>query len=192
MKKDLKFYLKLFAGCLRISAFTFGGGYVIVPLIKKRFVDELGWVSEEKMLDYIAIGQSSPGPIAVNTAAMMGYGLAGLPGALVAVFATVLPPLVTLSVVSVFYALVIENAVVRNVLRGMQAGVAAVVLDVVVDLVAAVTKSRRAVPVVLMAAAFVAAAVFKVNVAFIILASAAYGVLAVAKVRGKERGHDNP
>ncbi|HHT17197.1 MAG TPA: chromate transporter [Papillibacter sp.] len=191
MRKDIKFYGKLFSGCLRISAFTFGGGYVIVPLIKKRFVDEYGWVSEEQMLDYIAIGQSSPGPIAVNTSAMMGYGLAGLPGALVAVFATVLPPLVTLSIVSVFYSLVIENAVVRNVLRGMQAGVAAVVLDVVIDLIAAVTKSRRAVPIVLMAAAFIAAAVFKVNVALVILTCAVYGALTVVKARRKERdnGH---
>jgi chromate transporter len=191
LRKDIKFYGKLFSGCLRISAFTFGGGYVIVPLIKKRFVDEYGWVSEEQMLDYIAIGQSSPGPIAVNTSAMMGYGLAGLPGALVAVFATVLPPLVTLSIVSVFYSLVIENAVVRNVLRGMQAGVAAVVLDVVIDLIAAVTKSRRAVPIVLMAAAFIAAAVFKVNVALVILTCAVYGALTVVKARRKERdnGH---
>lgn len=190
MKKDFKFYLKLFLGCLRISAFTFGGGYVIVPLIKKRFVDELGWVSEEKMLDYIAIGQSSPGPISVNTSALMGYGLAGLPGALVAILATILPPLVTLSVISVFYSFVIKNAVVKNVLRGMQAGVAAVVLDVVFDLVATVVRSRKVVPVLLMTGAFLAAAVFNVNVALVILTCAVYGALTVIKTRRKEDGHD--
>lgn len=186
MKKDAKFYGQLFLSCLRISAFTFGGGYVIVPLMKKRFVEELGWVSEEKMLDYIAIAQSSPGPNAVNTSVMLGYDLAGLPGALLAALATVLPPLVILSVVSVFYTLLIDSAVVKNVLRGMQAGVAAVVLDAVIDMAAGIIKSRRAAAIVLMAAAFVAAAALKINVAFIILASAALGVLAVLKNRGKE------
>lgn len=186
MKKDAKHYGQLFLSCLRISAFTFGGGYVIVPLMKKRFVEELGWVSEEKMLDYIAIAQSSPGPNAVNTSVMLGYDLAGLPGALLAALATVLPPLVILSVVSVFYTLLIDSAVVKNVLRGMQAGVAAVVLDAVIDMAAGIIKSRRAAAIVLMAAAFVAAAALKINVAFIILASAALGVLAVLKNRGKE------
>ena len=74
------------------SAFTFGGGYVIVPLLKKKFVDDLKWIEEEEMLDLTAISQSSPGAMAVNTSMLIGYRVAGTAGALVTILGTVLPP----------------------------------------------------------------------------------------------------
>lgn len=83
-----------------LSTFTFGGGYVIVSLLKKKFVDELHWVEEEEMLDLVAIAQSSPGAIAVNGAIVIGYRLAGLPGVLVSVLGAVLPPFVILTAIS--------------------------------------------------------------------------------------------
>ena len=104
MKKDARFYLKLFLSTFKLSAFTFGGGYVIVPLMRKKFVHELHWIDDTEMLDLIAIGQSSPGPIAVNTSIMIGYRLAGIPGALVTVLGTVMPPLFTISIITLFYA----------------------------------------------------------------------------------------
>ena len=75
--------LKLFLSTLYLSAFTFGGGYVIVTLMKKKFVDEYHWIGEDEMLDLVAIAQSSPGAIAVNGAIVVGYKLAGIPGTLV-------------------------------------------------------------------------------------------------------------
>ncbi len=78
-------YLKIFLSTLYLSAFTFGGGYVIVTLLKQKFVDELHWIDEEEMLDLVAIAQSSPGAIAVNGAIVVGYKLAGVPGILCAV-----------------------------------------------------------------------------------------------------------
>ena len=71
---------KLFLSTLYLSAFTFGGGYVIVTLMKKKFVDEYHWIDEQEMLDLVAIAQSSPGPIAVNGAIVAGYKLAGMAG----------------------------------------------------------------------------------------------------------------
>ena len=71
---------KLFISTLYLSAFTFGGGYVIITLMKKKFVDEYHWIDEEEMLDLVAIAQSAPGPIAVNGAIVIGYKLAGVPG----------------------------------------------------------------------------------------------------------------
>ena len=71
---------KLFFSCLYLSTFTFGGGYVIVTLMKKKFVDQYHWIDDEEMLDLIAIAQSSPGAIAVNGAIVVGYKLAGIPG----------------------------------------------------------------------------------------------------------------
>ena len=90
----LQMYTKMFASTFTLSMFTFGGGFVIVPLMKKKFVDELHWIDEEEMLDMVAIAQSSPGAIAVNGSIIIGYRLLGVPGALVNIVATVLPPLI--------------------------------------------------------------------------------------------------
>ena len=76
---------KLFFACLYLSTFTFGGGYVIVTLLKEKFVDHYHWIEEDEMLDLVAIAQSSPGAIAVNGAIIVGYKLAGIPGMLLGV-----------------------------------------------------------------------------------------------------------
>ena len=86
--------LKLFWSTLYLSAFTFGGGYVIVSLMKKKFVDELGWIDEEEMLDLVAIAQSTPGAIAVNGAIVVGYKLEGIIGVIAAIAGTIIPPFV--------------------------------------------------------------------------------------------------
>ena len=110
---------KLFWSTLYLSAFTFGGGYVIVTLMKKKFVDEYGWIKEDEMLDLVAIAQSSPGAIAVNGAIVIGYKLAGLLGAATAILATVIPPFVVISAVSLFYNAFRENLVIGLMLEGM-------------------------------------------------------------------------
>ena len=92
MRKKQKVLWKLFLSTLYLSAFTFGGGYVIVTLMKDKFVDKYHWIEENEMLDLIAIAQSAPGAIAVNGAIVVGYKLAGLAGVLTAIFGTVLPP----------------------------------------------------------------------------------------------------
>ena len=125
MKSQKHLLSKLFISTLYLSAFTFGGGYVIVTLMKKKFVDQYHWIDDEEMLDLIAIAQSSPGAIAVNGAIVVGYKLAGIPGVLLCVLATVLPPFVIISILSVFYAAFQSNVWIRLLLEGMQSGVAA-------------------------------------------------------------------
>lgn len=83
MNSRKKVLWKIFISTLYLSAFTFGGGYVIVSLMKKKFVDELHWVEEKEMLDLVAIAQSSPGAIAINGAIVVGYKLAGITGVLI-------------------------------------------------------------------------------------------------------------
>ena len=122
---------KLFFSCLYLSTFTFGGGYVIVTLMKKKFVDELHWITEEEMLDMTALAESAPGAIAVNAAILVGWQVEGLLGMITAVVGTILPPMVILSIISYFYNVFAANVYVALVLKGMQAGVAAVILDVV-------------------------------------------------------------
>lgn len=175
--KDKKQVLRrLFFSTLYLSAFTFGGGYVIVTLLKKKFVDECHWIEEDEMLDLVAIAQSAPGAIAVNGAIVVGYKLAGLLGAAVAITATILPPFVIISVISVFYEAFRDNFLVSQMLTGMQAGVGAVIASVVWQMGADVVRSKSVASVLIMAAAFAATCFFGVNVVLVILAAAAVGV----------------
>ena len=168
---------QLFLSCFYISAFTFGGGFVIITFMKRKFVDEKGWINEQEMLDLTALAQSAPGAIAVNAAVLVGWRIGGFLGMLTAVVGTILPPLLIISVVSLFYAAFAANRYVALVLDGMQAGVAAVILDVVCNLGKNVVKSRSVVKIGLMAAAFTATFFFKINVIYIILAAAVVGIV---------------
>lgn len=170
---------KLFLSTLYISSFTFGGGFVIVTFMKKKFVDELHWIDEQEMLDMTALAQSSPGAIAVNAAILVGWQVEGLLGMLIAVLGTIIPPMLILSIISLFYNAFATNTYVALVLKGMQAGVAAVILDVVCDLGDKVVKSHSPLYIGLMVAAFAANFVFNVNVILIILAAAVLGIVRV-------------
>lgn len=177
----------LFTSMLYISTFTFGGGFVIVTFMKRKFVDELHWLTEAEMLDMTALAQSSPGAIAVNAAILVGWRVAGLPGMAIAVLGTILPPMVILSVISFFYAAFAANPYVALVLKGMQAGVAAVILDVVCSMGKNVIQTRSVLYILLMVAAFAATFVYNVNVVYIILAAALVGVGKELLLRGKNR-----
>ena len=142
-KKIRKFYLKLFLSTFYLSAFTFGGGYVIVPLMRKKFVNEYGWIDENEMIDLIAIAQSAPGVIAINASLIIGYKLAGILGAIVALVGTVLPPLIIISIISLFYIAFRDNRIVNGAMQGMQAGVAAVIADVVFKMVGDIRKKDK-------------------------------------------------
>ena len=175
----------LFTSMLIISAFTFGGGFVIVSLMKKKLVDELHWLEEEEMLDMTALAQSAPGPIAVNAAILAGRRIAGLPGMLCAVGGTLIPPIVIIGAISLIYAQFAANEWVKAALNGMSCGVAAVISDVVYGLGSKVVGSRDGVRIALMVIAFVLTFFFKVNVIFIILGAIAVGVARIF-LAGKE------
>lgn len=178
---------KLFISTLYLSTFTFGGGYVIVTLLKQKFVDELHWIDEEEMLDLVAIAQSSPGAIAVNGAIVVGYKLAGIPGILVSVLGAVLPPFVILTVISAFYSAFKSNMVIQSLLHGMTAGVSAVIISVVWDMASGIVKAKDALLIVVMICAFIANYFLRINVIFIILAAAGIGTVRTvfAAKRGK-------
>ena len=167
---------KLFLSTLYISSFTFGGGFVIVTLMKRRFVDELGWMDEDEMLDIAAMAQSTPGAIAVNAAVLTGTRIGGTIGMLVAVLGTVIPPFVLLSVLSLCYEAFRQLYPVRLALAGMQAGVAAVILDVAWGLGRNVARKKDRVDLVLMALVFIAQWFTNLNTAVIILSAAAVGL----------------
>lgn len=177
LERSGKLYLELFLSTLKLSACTFGGGYVIVPLMRKRFVDELQWIDETEMLDLIAVSQASPGPIAVNASLMIGYRMGGILGALITALGTVLPPMLIISVISFFYRQFRDNMYVSAVMKGMQAGVAAVICNVVIDMGGAVLKSKSILSVLLMLGVFAAVYFFKVNIILVILCCGLIGLL---------------
>ena len=169
--------IKLFLSTLYLSTFTFGGGYVIVTLLKNKFVDELHWSEEEEMLDLVAIAQSSPGAIAVNGAIVVGYKLAGIPGIFCSILGAIIPPLVILTIISYCYAAFKTNFVIQALLKGMRAGVGAVIVSVVYDMGSNVVRQKDPLLLAVMAAAFVTNCFFGFNVIYIILIVAAIGVV---------------
>ncbi len=190
MTKKAALYGELFRSTFRLSAFTFGGGYVIVPLMRKRFVDQLHWIDEEEMLDLISVSQTSPGPIAVNASLMLGYRMAGVPGALITAFGTVLPPLLIISVISFFYQMFRSNYFVNAAMQGMQAGVAAVICGVVLDMGRSVLAGRNWLSGLILAGVFVAVYFYKVNVFWVILLCGAVGFFAGRGRRPKTGGKE--
>ncbi len=186
MKSKREVLLKLFISTLYLSAFTFGGGYVIVTLMKKKFVDEYRWIREDEMLDLVAIAQSSPGAIAVNGAIVVGYKLAGMPGAVTAIIATIIPPFLIISLISVFYHAFRSSFLISQLLEGMQAGVGAVIAAVVYEMAGGIIQGKNPVSILIMAGAFAATCFLSVNVVFVILTCGLIGVARTLYAR-KER-----
>ena len=168
-------YSRLFISTFIISAFTVGGGFVLIPLMKAKYVDEYGWMKENESLDLVSIAQSAPGAVAVNASLIMGYRLGGILGTFTALLATVLPPLITLTVVSYCYDAFATNPYVRMFLKGMQCGVTAILLDVVLGLLVKQVKKKLALPLLIMAGTFIASYFLKIDIMHIILVDAVIG-----------------
>ena len=189
LKRDHTLYFRLFSSTFLLSAFTFGGGYVIVPLMKQKFVDQLHWLEEQEMLDLTAIAQSAPGPIAVNAAILLGYRVGGPLGAALSILGTILPPFLILSVVSLFYTAFRENRVVAAVLKGMQAGVSAVIASVVVDMGGDILRRREWLPTAIMAGSCLVTLLWDgLNVAWILLVCALLGITATFAAQRRKEG----
>lgn len=179
--------LKLFISTLYLSAFTFGGGYVIVTLMRKKFVSEYHWIDEEEMLDLIAIAQSAPGAIAVNGSIVVGYKLAGILGIIVGVIATIIPPFIIISIVSFFYSVFRDNVFISLMLEGMQAGVGAVIAAVVFEMASGMLKEKNLIYVMIMIGSFVANYILNISVIYIIIACILFGIVyTLYQERGKK------
>lgn len=178
--------IKLFFSMMMISAFTFGGGFVIIGMMRKKFCDELHWVTDDEVLDMTAIAQSAPGALAVNSAIIFGYRIAGIAGALVSVLATIIPPIIIISVVCMIYDAFSSNQIIQTALQVMRAGVAAIIADVVIDLAGNIISTRNTLNIILMIAAFIATWYFKVSSIVIILLFISLGIALSLMNRSKE------
>lgn len=167
--KKIKIYFSLFKITFYISAFTFGGGYIVIPMMSKYFVDDLKLISEQELLDMAAIAQSSPGAIAVNIAVLVGYRISGITGAIISCIGTVLPPLLILSIISSFYKAFRDNRVISAILKGMEAGVAATIVSLVIDMGLGILKEKNLLLTLMAPTAFLASFIFNINVVIIII-----------------------
>lgn len=168
-KTDIGTFLTLFKETFIISATTFGGGAVIISMLQKAFVERLKWIDEDEMMDLIAIAQSCPGVMAVNSSIIIGYRIAGVPGALLTVLGTVTPPMIILTIISMFYVQFRSNRIVALVLKGMQAGVIAVLMSVSISMTSNVLKEKSVLNYILLALACIAVIGFGVDVILAIL-----------------------
>lgn len=161
---------------------------MIVPLIRRKFVEKLRWIQEQEMLDIAAIAQSAPGAVAVNVSLLVGYRAAGIAGALSALAGTILPPLVILSVVAYGYQAVRGYPGMDRLMEGVLAGVAAVVCDVAITMAREVLREGKRLAWVLLPGAFAAVRFAGINIVAVLFTCGALGALDAVLRRKGEKG----
>lgn len=171
MREKIGFYLWLAGVNLFISAFTFGGGYVVVPMVRKYFTEKRKLFTEDELMEMAAVAQSTPGAIAVNLVSLAGYRTAGKAGLLTSAVCAVLPSLIILSVISMCYSTFIANRAIAAILRGMQAGAAALIVDFTVDMAGRISKEHSPILNGLAICAFAIGFFTGVNVIFVLSGS---------------------
>lgn len=185
--KKFKVYWNLFGVFFRIGAFTIGGGYAMLPLIQREVAEKRKWIDESVMLDIVAIAESTPGPIAINTATFVGTRVAGFWGAFAATLGTVLPSFIIISVLSKILAAVIDIEVVRFAFNGIRAGVLALIVKALWGMAKQCPKNMFS--AILAVTAFSVVLFTGVNVLYVIISGALIGLAAgiYAKSRGEKQ-----
>ncbi len=180
----LKTLWQVFASFFRIGAFTFGGGYAMIPLIQNEAVEKRGWVTDEDILDIIAIAESTPGPIAINSATFVGYRAAGVLGSVCATLGVVLPSFVIILLISFVLKQFQDIKAVQYAFAGIRAGVLALLCKSLWTMYKKSPKGWAA--YIVMAGAFVLTAIFDINVIFVIIGCAVFGLITASLMKKKE------
>ena len=167
--------LDLFLTFMKIGAFTFGGGYAMIPLIQREVCDNKQWLNEDDILEVVAIAESTPGPLAINAATFVGSRRTGTLGAVCATLGVVLPSFLIISLVSFVLKAFQESRAVQYAFMGIRAGVLALILKAVYTMFMATKK--HAVSYVIMAAALVLTAFLKIDAVFVIIGCAVFGLV---------------
>ena len=174
----IKKLFQIFLSFFRIGAFTFGGGYAMIPLIQHEAVEKRKWVTDEDILDIVAIAESTPGPIAINSATFVGYRAAGVLGSVCATLGVVLPSFVLILLLSFVLAQFQQVQAVQYAFTGIRAGVLALLVKALWTMY---TKSPKGwVAYVVMGAALILTAVLSINVIFVIIGCAVFGIVTSA------------
>lgn len=170
MKEIFDLYLVF----LKMGSFTFGGGYAMLPMIQEEIVNKRGWATDEEILDYYAIGQSTPGIIAVNTATFIGYNQKGILGGIVATLGIVSPSIVIITIIAAFFTNFQEYQIVQHALSGVRVVVAALILNTVTKMFKDSVKDWLGLALFL--TSFFILVLFNITPIFIIIISALLGI----------------
>lgn len=174
--EKLKKLLSVFWVFFRIGAFTFGGGYAMIPLIQKETVENKKWITDDDILEIIAIAESTPGPIAINSSTFVGYRVAGFWGAFFGTLGTVLPSFTIILIISFVLKEFKDLEVVQFAFQGIRAGVLALIIKALWAMYKKAPKDI--ISYIVMALSFILAAFTNINVLYIIIACAVLGLAA--------------
>jgi chromate transporter len=180
----LKKYFEMFYSFFKIGAFTIGGGYAMIPLIEKEVVDKKQWIDRDDFLDMLALAQSAPGPIAINTAVFVGYKMAGIPGMIFTVLGSVLPSFIIILIIASFFVGIKDSEAVERAFKGIRPAVVALIAAPVLRLGKSAKINRKTIIIPILVAVLVAFA--KITAVYIILAAAVLGILYGKFAKGRE------
>ncbi|WP_343009325.1 chromate transporter [Clostridium celatum] len=180
----MKELFDLFWTFCRIGALTFGGGYAMLPLIQKEIVENKKWSTEKEILDYYAVGQCTPGVIAVNTATFIGFKLRGVIGGIVATLGVIFPSIVIILIIASFLQNFANLAIVQSAFAGIRVAVVALIITTVVKLLKSSVKDYLGVIIAL--ATFIISAFFGLSPVYIVIATGLIGFISKS-LRGEKQ-----
>ena len=179
--------VSLFISFFKINLITFGGGYAIVPIIKKTFVDEDKQLSEDKMYSLIALAQSTPGALAINTSMFVGYEIHGIIGTLVALVGAFLPPLLVISVISMFYQAFQTNPMIQAILIGMRGAVSAIMIVAAYNMTKTLLSQNKVFSILMMCIAILTSLYTNLSIGYLMLMSGLIGFIYFGYLNGEKR-----
>lgn len=166
---------ELFKTFFKIGAFTFGGGYAMIPIIQQEVVENKKWLQEQDVMDVIAIAESTPGPLAINTATFVGYKVAGVKGAFFSTLGVVIPSFVIIVLIAFLFQPYMKYPVVENAFWGVRIAVLALMVKALINMYKQCPK--KAVSYFVSLAGFIAVACFAVNVLYVVIGAALVGII---------------
>jgi len=177
-KLDWKMLWSLFTTFFKIGAFTFGGGYAMIPIIEREIVDGKGWISREDVVDMLAVSQSLPGVIAINSATFVGTKIGGFIGAVAATIGVVLPSIIIITIIAAFFMTFKDNPVVVKVFSGVKAATVALIAIAVIDIWGSSVKDY--IGIIIAAVVFMLTGLLNVNAIYMIIGGIAAGLIITA------------
>ena len=179
----MKTLIDLFFTFCRIGGLTFGGGYAMLPIIQKEIVEEKKWATEEEVLDYYAVGQCTPGIIAVNTATFIGYKVHGIIGAIVATLGVVFPSLIIITIIAALLKNFANYSIVQHAFSGIRVVVIALIVSAILEL--AKTSIKNSTTLIIAIIAFILVAFVNLSPIYIVIAAACIGLI-LKFIRGRK------
>ena len=178
-------YLELFSTFFKIGTFTFGGGYAMLPVIEREVVARKNWLTEEEFTEMLAVVQTSPGPVSVNSSVFIGYKKAGWKGSLTAALGTILPSFIIILLIAMVFSEIKDNATIEKVFKGIRPAVVALIAAPVVRMIKSskLTWKMAYIPIL----AVIVIWYFNISPIYVILAAGIWGITYNLFTEGKHK-----